>query len=121
MNGQIPSVFELTFSARFAVLLLGACLAYSPAIAQQAIRHVATTGATQPDIRFGGALDTSFQYHRQRATVAPGEQSGERYRYGFPVETYRWGWFGASRYYPTVVCHRGHSGDQCRWAYRYGY
>jgi hypothetical protein len=87
--------------------------------------------AAAVDIRGGGALQESFQYHRPgfggsyppgshapHPTIAP---PGGWYGYGFPVQTYRWGWFGASRYYPRVVWHHGYYGDCCRWAYRSGY
>jgi hypothetical protein len=81
--------------------------------------------AAQTDMRMGGVLAESFQYHRQgpgtfvpHATIAP---PNGWYGYGFPVQTYRWGWFGAGRYYPHVFCHRNYYGDCCRWAHRYGY
>jgi hypothetical protein len=78
--------------------------------------------AAQAEARAGGVISQSYGYHRQppaaAATIAP---AGGWYGYGFPVSTYRWGWFGASRYYPTVRWHQGYYGDQCRWAYRYGY
>jgi hypothetical protein len=87
-------------------------------------------GAAAVDMRGGGALQ-EFQYHRTgygglhplgshapHPTIAP---PGGWYGYGFPVQTYRWGWFGASRYYPRVVWHRGYYDDCCRWAYRHGY
>jgi hypothetical protein len=77
----------------------------------------------QTDVRAGGVLDHSFHYHRQppavHEPVAP--PAGNWYGYGFPVETYRWGWFGAGRYYPTVIWHRGYTGHTVRWAYRKGY
>jgi hypothetical protein len=74
----------------------------------------------------GGVLAESYHYHRQgeahgrqaHSTIAP---AGGWYGYGFPVQTYRWGWFGAERYYPRVVWHRGYYGDCCRWSYRDGY
>jgi hypothetical protein len=88
-------------------------------------------GPAPTDIRSGGVLQESFQYHRQgygdtrwagphapHSNIAP---VGGWYGYGFPVQTYRWGWFGAGRYYPRVVWHRGYYDDCCRWAYRHGY
>jgi hypothetical protein len=74
----------------------------------------------------GGVLAESYHYHRQgeahgrqsHPTIAP---AGGWYRYGFQGQSYRWGWFGAERYYPRVVWHRGYYGDCCRWAYRDGY
>ena len=48
-------------------------------------------------------------------------RAGGWYGYGFPVETYRWGWFGVEHYYPTVLWHKGYNGDTVRWAYRQGF
>jgi len=73
------------------------------------------------DARYDGVLAESYGYHRQPAqphSIAPPNGA---YRYGFPVETYRWGWFGAERYYPYVVWHRGYNRDCVRWGYRRGY
>jgi hypothetical protein len=76
------------------------------------------------DVREGGVLPYGFAYHRQvppaaaNPTISP--QQGW-YGYGFPVRTQRWGWFGASHYYPTVLWHRDYYGDCVRWAYRRGY
>ena len=54
----------------------------------------------------GGVLAESYHYHRQgeahgrqaHPTIAP--EAGW-YGYGFPVQTYRWGWFGAERVLPA--------------------
>ena len=77
------------------------------------------------DIRNGGALAESYSYHRQ---VVPAASPWPRitpqngwYHYGFPVSSYRWGWFGAERYYPLNFSHRGYNGDYCRVGYRYGF
>ncbi len=80
----------------------------------------------QVDVRNGGVLDESFGYHRQaqaNQSVRPGPYppKGGWYGYGFPVSTYRWGWFGAERYYPRVGWRSDYNGDCVRWAYRYGY
>ena len=80
----------------------------------------------QADVRLGGVLADSYGYHRHGAAAAHAAPpniapEGGWYGYGFPVETYRWGWFGAQRYYPRVVWHRGYYGDCCRWGYRRGY
>lgn len=80
----------------------------------------------QVDIRNGGVLDASYGYHRQaqaNQSVRPGPYppAGGWYGYGFPVTTYRWGWFGAERYYPRVGWRNDYNGDCIRWAYRYGY
>ena len=80
----------------------------------------------QVDIRNGGVLEESYGYHRQAQeynSVRPGPYppKGGWYGYGFPVSTYRWGWFGAERYYPRVGWRNDYNGDCVRWAYRYGY
>jgi hypothetical protein len=77
--------------------------------------------APQFDVRQDGVLAESYGYHRQATqpqSIMPPEGA---YRYGFPVETYRWGWFGAEHYYPYVVWHRGYNRDCVRWGYRRGY
>jgi hypothetical protein len=73
------------------------------------------------DVRNGGAVAESYAYHR--GGPAPGTISPACgwYHYGFPVSSYRWGWFGAEHYYPTVWCHTGYYGDCNRVAYRCGY
>jgi hypothetical protein len=98
-----------------------------------ALQSPGTTRADQPissdpaaisphgDIRYGGTLAESFAYHRQGGEARTIPAATGWYGYGFPVNTHRWGWFGAARYYPTVVWHRGYLGDQKRWAYRRGY
>jgi hypothetical protein len=80
----------------------------------------------RPAIRSGGVLEESYVYHRQQPTRALGatksvEPAGGWYGYGFPVSTFRWGWFGAAHYYPFVWWHDGYYGDCCRYAYRRGY
>jgi hypothetical protein len=77
-------------------------------------------------IRSGGVLEESHAYHRQQpmrmaGTARSVESASGWYGYGFPVSTYRWGWFGAAHYYPTVCWHEGYYGDCCRYAYRRGY
>jgi hypothetical protein len=80
----------------------------------------------QQEIRSGGVIEESHTYHRQQAARAAGaaknlEPAGGWYGYGFPVSTFRWGWFGAAHYYPTVFWHEGYYGDCCRYSYRRGY
>jgi hypothetical protein len=80
----------------------------------------------QVDIRNGGVLDASYGYHRQaqaHQSVRPGPYPPKEgwYGYGFPVSTYRWGWFGAEHYYPRVGWRNSYNNDCVRWAYRYGY
>src|SRR5262249_28936440 len=80
----------------------------------------------RPAIRSGGVIEESYIYHRQQptralATTKSIEPAGGWYGYGFPVSTFRWGWFGAAHYYPFVWWHDGYYGDCCRYAYRHGY
>jgi hypothetical protein len=96
------------------------------------VGHAALNGGAQAplpvgqEVRSGGVLEESFVYHRQHpnqsAAVAQSvEPAGGWYGYGFPVSTFRWGWFGAAHYYPTVFWHDGYYGDCCRYGYRRGY
>jgi hypothetical protein len=78
------------------------------------------------EIRSGGVLEESYVYHRQQPMQLAGaarsvEPAGGWYGYGFPVSTFRWGWFGAAHYYPTVFWHDGYYGECCRYGYRRGY
>jgi hypothetical protein len=71
-------------------------------------------------------LEDSYAYHRfgampENAPHSAAARDGGWYRYGFPVQAHRWGWFGAEHYYPRVLWHRGYYGDRCRWSYRRGY
>jgi hypothetical protein len=79
----------------------------------------------QSEVRSGGVLEESYNYHRQPTRMAAAspciEPASGWYGYGFPVQTFRWGWFGAAHYYPTVWWHEGYYGDCCRCAYRRGY
>ncbi len=43
------------------------------------------------------------------------------YDYGFPMQSYRWGYFGAEASNPRMIWHRGYYGDKVRTTYRYGY
>jgi len=113
-----------------AVVLGAGTAARAQAVAQRTGHPPATAGPTlyepQVDVRNGGVLDDSYGYHRQAQayqSVRPGPYPPKEgwYGYGFPVTTYRWGWFGAERYYPRVGCHSDYNGDRMRWAYRYGY
>ena len=78
-------------------------------------------------MRSGGVLEESYNYHRMQPmyAMAAGCRAAEPargwYGYGFPVQTFRWGWFGAEHYYPFVWWHDGYYGDCCRYAYRRGY
>ena len=50
------------------------------------------------EIRSGGVIEESYVYHRQQPVHTAGavrsvEPAGGWYGYGFPVSTFRWGWF----------------------------
>jgi hypothetical protein len=101
-------------------------LAVAALAAQSAFGQSPGYGSPAPsgplvDTRSGGVLQESYDY--QRGDQAPGLISPATgwYHYGFPVSTYRWGWFGAEHYYPTVFCHHGYYDDYCRFGYRCGY
>ena len=83
--------------------------------------HQSPAWDSRVDVRHDGVLAESYGYHRQTATQDSITPAHGAYRYGFPVETYRWGWFGAERYYPYVAWHRGYNRDCVRWGYRRGY
>src|SRR5215213_8178563 len=75
--------------------------------------------AAAQEIHTGRVLEESYGYHRQQPMRMAGssrsiEPAGGWYGYGFPVSTFRWGWFGAAHYYPTVFWHEGYYGDCCR-------
>jgi hypothetical protein len=82
---------------------------------------VARADQPQVDVRDGGVLAESYGYHHTTSHPATYPPPGGWYGYGFPVTTYRWGWFGAERYYPRVGWRSDYNGDCVRWAYRYGY
>ncbi len=78
----------------------------------------------QSSFRCCGVLEESYCYHRQQAAHGAAstiEPASGWYGYGFPVQTYRWGWFGAEHYYPRVLWHDGYYGECCRYSYRRGY
>jgi hypothetical protein len=77
------------------------------------------SAAGPADFGRGSVIDQSYRYHRR--VEADSARAGGWYGYGFPVKTYRWGWFGVEHYYPTVLWHDGYNGDTVRWAYRQGF
>ena len=80
---------------------------------------VASAAGPTSRVRCETVLDQSYRYHRQIEPTSA--RAGGWYGYGFPVETYRWGWFGVEHYYPTELWHTGYNGDTLRWTYRQGY
>ncbi len=118
--------FALSVSA-FLVLTCSNCdTAQAQAFGQAPVSAEPTLHEPQVDVRNGGVLEESYAYHHQatpQQSQRPGPYppKGGWYGYGFPVSTYRWGWFGAERYYPRVGWRSDYHGDCVRWAYRYGY
>lgn len=82
---------------------------------------------TSGGIRSDGVFDESYfgQLHRPMQSYILGgriPQANGWYNYGFPMQTYRWGWFGAERpHYPRILWHQRYYGDKTRTAYRYGH
>lgn len=79
--------------------------------------------STAMTTRTGGVIEDSYYYHRQgpmRSAIEAGgiPQANGWYEYGFPMRSYRYGWFGAERQYPRVIWHDGYYGDCIRTAYR---
>jgi hypothetical protein len=80
-------------------------------------------GSAATTIHSGGVIADSYYYHHQgpmRSAIEQGgiPQANGWYEYGFPMQSYRWGWFGAERNYPRVIWHDGYYGDCVRTAYR---
>ncbi len=122
---------SFTLSVFAIAVAWGTCAsARAQSLSQKPTQAPTSTGPTlydpQVDVRNGGVLDESYGYHRQaqaNQSVRPGPYppKGGWYGYGFPVSTYRWGWFGAEHYYPRVGWRNDYNGDDVRFAYRYGY
>jgi hypothetical protein len=44
------------------------------------------------------------------------------YNYGFPMQSFRWGYFGAQPQNPRTIWHKKYyNGEEIRTTYRYGY
>jgi len=80
-------------------------------------------------VRSGGRIEHSYEYHLRKVGVPlqPMQSAIERggipqangwYNYGFPMRSYRYGWFGAERQPPRVYTHRGYYGDKMRVEYQ---
>src|SRR3990172_8322962 len=114
-------------NSSFAVLAITlASFAFSAANAQSPSPQEPTLYDPQVSVRNGGVLEESFDYHQQGHAYQSGRPGpyppkGGWYGYGFPVSTYRWGWFGAEHYYPRVGWHTDYNGNCVRFAYRHGY
>lgn len=101
----------------FLTLLVTLCVSSSPrCMAANAVGQAAVRQTT--DTRSGGALEASFQYHR---TPGRYQQPSAPHQYGFPVNAYRWGSFGAQHVYPRLLLHRGYNNNQVNWGYRRGW
>ncbi len=108
-------------SSYFAFVLLTVLITQTSAQTDAQFSVDQGVNGPQTDMRWGGALEQSYQYHRQGPNGNLISPATGWYHYGFPVPSYRWGWFGAARYYPRTMWHEGFYGDKCRWAYRNGY
>lgn len=121
MERRIANGPQSSLAASFlSAVILGITVA--PAVAQQsADSRVDDSYSPQIDVRGSGVLAQSYAYHRQPSATARITPKNGWHHYGFPVSSYRWGWFGAERYYPFVYGHRGYNGDYTRVGYRNGY
>jgi hypothetical protein len=118
--------FLRTHAAIRATVVAGTFLLVAAVCHAQEGNDAPAPASLRPAIRSGGVIEESYIYHRQQPTRPLGaaksvEPAGGWYGYGFPVSTFRWGWFGAAHYYPSVWWHDGYYGDCCRYAYRRGY
>jgi hypothetical protein len=121
-----PIRFELRSIAAVFFFALTTALAVHTSQGKELPEAPAAPDAAYVEPAPPSVLDDSYRYHRfgelpentPHSTIAP---TGGWYRYGFPVQSHRWGWFGAEHYYPRVVWHRGYYGDRSRWCYRRGY
>jgi hypothetical protein len=127
MNGESPKTSRSSVAA-ISFVVLATALAAPAAFGEQLPETAAPVEAANSAPLPQSALDDSYRYHHfgelpeyaPHQAASPARQGGW-YRYGFPVQSHRWGWFGAEHYYPRVLWHRGYYGDHCRWSYRRGY
>lgn len=121
-----PYPFPKREGSTLALLVVGCSVFITSVCFARGDGEAPCTLQARGEIRSGGVLEESYTYHRQQApstlpsSVGRGNCGGW-YGYGFPVSTFRWGWFGAEHYYPTVWWHDGYYGECCRYAYRRGY
>ena len=105
------------------VFVAGALSACDVARGQDAVLPPPAQNKDANVSRSGGALEYSYYYHHlqpMRSQIEMGAipQANGWYEYGFPMQSYRWGWFGAERHYPRVIWHDGYYGNCVRTAYR---
>jgi hypothetical protein len=121
-----PVCCDLRAIAAVLFFAIAAALAASSVQGKELSKATAAPEVAHPEPPPQSVLEDSYRYHHfgelpgttPHPTIAP---TLGWYRYGFPVQSHRWGWFGAEHYYPRVVWHRGYYGDRCRWCYRRGY
>jgi hypothetical protein len=126
MRRHFSECVFLAATAIRAIIVIGTLLMLADICHAQENNDAPHQPPLRPAIRSGGVIEESYVYHRQPPTRALGamksiEPASGWYGYGFPVSTFRWGWFGAAHYYPFVWWHDGYYGDCCRYAYRRGY
>jgi hypothetical protein len=127
MNGDLIRS-DRSAIASILYVVLAAALISQAACAKELPNTEPTMDAAASEPQPLSMLDRSYLYHRSGMlpetapypATSPARDGGW-YRYGFPAQTHRWGWFGAEHYYPRVIWHRGYYGDHCRWCYRRGY
>jgi hypothetical protein len=122
LNYLAPTVARLRSYTGIGALLLISHSCWADNDAPPAPVH--TDGAMM--MRPGGVLNQSFDYHHpqpMRSAIEMGAipQANGWYEYGFPMQSYRWGWFGAERHYPQVMWHQGYYGDSVRASTRSAY
>jgi hypothetical protein len=111
-----------------ALALVCICAAFARAYEPEFVMTDAPPGeyVAHEDIRNGGVLAEGTTYHRTQYYPVPSPQpcimpANGAYGWGFPVTTYRWGWFGAEHYWPRVFWFKGYYNDCVRCGYRQGY
>jgi hypothetical protein len=112
----------------FVVALIAMTFSHKLATAEESLPTPPQTSAAET-ARSGGTVEESYYYHLQHSGVPlePMRSSIERggipqangwYNYGFPMRSYRYGWFGAERKPPRVYWHQGYYGDKTKVEYQ---
>ena len=112
----------------FGVVLTAMTFFCACASAEESLPTPPQTSAAE-SFRSGGKVEESYNYHLQQSRVSMQPmrsaielggipQANGWYNYGFPMRSYRYGWFGAERQPPRVMWHHGYYGDKTRAEYR---
>jgi hypothetical protein len=111
-----------------AVVLIATTFCSAFASADESLPTPPQSSAAE-SFRSGGRVAESYEYHLRQVGVPlqPMHSAIEHggipqangwYNYGFPMRSYRYGWFGAERQPPRVYWHRGYYGDKTRVEYQ---